>query len=241
MSTKWKVKVRTAELPQASTAVHVKISVRSLAQSPGSVSRLNTSSTLSSQLSVTVGGTIPGKELQSNVCSLSWPEITGAVVSFTVITCSQEVLLPQASTAIQVRTKLYGQSPADGPSVKFTSTALHASVAVAIPVTSGATPAAQSTVMAAGQSITGAVVSITVTVCTTEAAFPQLSTAVKVREMIRSQLLPDSVTLTVTSTVSSQLSMAVAISVGMAAVHSMVVSAGTEVKIGASSSVIVRV
>ena len=167
--------------------------------------------------------------------------MTGAVVSFTVITCSQEVLLPQASTATQVRTKLYGQSPAEGPSLKLTSTALHASVAVAIPVTAGATPAAQSTVMAAGQSITGAVVSITVTVCTTEAAFPQSSTAVNVREMIRSQLLPDSVTLTVTSTDSSQLSMAVAISAGMASVHSMVVSAGTEVKIGASSSVMVKV
>ena len=83
-------------------------------------------------------------------------------MSMMVITCSHEALLPHGSTAVQVRTMLYGQLPVIGPSTKLTIGSEQSSVAVAIPVTSGVTAEVQSMVMSAGQSITGAAKSLMV-------------------------------------------------------------------------------
>ena len=61
------------------------------------------------------------------------------------------------------------------------ATPLQSSVAVAVPVLLGAVEAVQSTVVLAGQLITGPCVSVTVMCCVQLDALPQLSVAVQVR------------------------------------------------------------
>ncbi len=56
-----------------------------------------------SQLSVAVGLPGDGTELHSTVVLLGQPESTGAVVSWTVITCAHVLLFPQRSVAVHVR------------------------------------------------------------------------------------------------------------------------------------------
>ncbi len=102
-------------------------------------------------------------------------------MSMMVITCSHETLLPHGSTAVHVRTMLYGQSPVIGPSTKLIIGSEQSSVAVAEPVTSGVVAEVQSMVMFAGQLITGAAKSLMVINCTHELLLPHTSIAVQVR------------------------------------------------------------
>src|SRR4051812_19919840 len=61
------------------------------------------------------------------------------------------------------------------------ATPLQSSVAVALPVLLGSEESVQAMVRSAGSVITGAVVSVTVMVCTPVLLLPQLSSAVQVR------------------------------------------------------------
>jgi hypothetical protein len=110
----------------------------------------------------------------------------GGVVSCTVIFCTQLDLLPQASVAVQVRviTRAAPQLVTTA-SLNLIVTALHPSVAVAVPVTLVlVSVAGHSSTASAGQVITGGVVSTTVMVWTQLALLPQPSAAVHVRRMI---------------------------------------------------------
>ena len=131
-------------------------------------------------------------------------------MSMMVITCSHEALLPHGSTAVQVRTMLYGQSPVIGPSTKLIIGSEQSSVAVAEPVTSGVVAEVQSMVMFAGQLITGAAKSLMVINCTHELVRPHTSVAVQVRSKVEGQSL-----LTMPSTkvkvTAEQLSVAVGV------------------------------
>src|SRR5687768_18524318 len=83
--------------------------------------------------------------------------------------CTQELLLPAQSVAVQVRvmTEVLGQAPGAVLSVKvITGAGSQLSVAVALPVTLGSLGVLHWTVASGGQLITGAVVSTTLMVCT---------------------------------------------------------------------------
>ena len=92
--------------------------------------------------------------------ALHW--ITGAVVSTTVIVCTQLEALTQLSVAVQVRSIV--DSPPHAPGVteseKPTNTVgSHTSELPAVPVLAGAVDSSHSIVISAGQTISGAVVS----------------------------------------------------------------------------------
>src|SRR5438874_6977579 len=91
---------------------------------------------------------------------------TGLVMSRTVMVCTQLVLLPQASMAVQVRAMiLVAPQLLVTESRYVTVTAPHPSWAVATPVAFVLVLAGQSKVTSAGQIRLGRVVSRTVTVC----------------------------------------------------------------------------
>src|ERR1041385_2055609 len=84
----------------------------------------------------------------------------GAVRSSTVIICAQLVRLLQELMAVQVRVMMRALPHTFvKTSAKVTVTALHVSVAVAVPVAAGATDAPHSTVTFDGQVMTGGVMS----------------------------------------------------------------------------------
>jgi hypothetical protein len=115
--------------------------------------------------------------------------ITGAVLSCTEMSCVQLELFPQSSVAVQVRVMVNscGQVPPATLSEKVTAGAgSQLSLAVAVPVTAGLVPLPQSTLMGAGQLITGAVLSCTEMSCVQLELFPQSSVAVQVRVMVNS-------------------------------------------------------
>ncbi len=108
-------------LPQSSVAVHVRVIVFSCAQLPAAVAELYVIVTTSSQLSVAVAPPIApssviaataqispkqsalfGAGLQFNVVPAG-QEITGAVLSVTVMICAQLSTLPTLSVAVHVR------------------------------------------------------------------------------------------------------------------------------------------
>ena len=79
---------------------------------------------------------------------------------------------------------MLGQLPGTMASLLVISTSLQLSVALAEPVASGSVEAVQSRVALGGQVMVGAVLSLTVIVCTQLAALPQPSVAVQVRAMM---------------------------------------------------------
>src|SRR5664279_5369076 len=169
-------------LPQASVAVHVRVTLYEPAQAPGVVTSLNTSVNAEPQASEAVATANTGEAGQSIVESAGSGSITGAVTSWTLMVCAAEELLPQASVAVHVRVTLYepAQAPGVVTSVKVRVNAEpQASLAVA---TANTGTAGQSIVESAGSgSITGAVTSCTLMVCAAEELLPQASVAVQVR------------------------------------------------------------
>src|SRR5437899_9160783 len=80
--------------------------------------------------------------------------ITGAWVSVTVIVCGQLLLLPQLSSAVQVRVMRSLEDTPPPPLHRLDVMLfppLQSSVAVAVPVSAGAVEAVQSTVTLPGQ------------------------------------------------------------------------------------------
>ena len=148
--------------------------------------------------------------------------------------CTQEVELPHASVAVQVR-EIVASSPhmpAATLSEKVTvGIPSQLSVAVATPVAAGALSASQSIVVSAGQNITGAESSTIEIVCAHEVEFPQASVAVQVRVITCScaHTPPSAASENVTDGALSQLSVAVALPVlpgAVLAAHEIVTSAG---------------
>src|SRR5437899_1953023 len=160
--------------------------------------------------------------------------MTGGTVSLKVIVCTQPLLLPQASRAIQVRRsvpfplQLFGTYPST--KLMFV-TALHVSVAVAAPVMFVVGATVHSRVMSRGQVITGGTVSLKLIVCTQPLLLPQASRAIQVRKIVG---LPVQLVVARTSTklmfvTALQDSVAVAIPVMFVvgdAVHSRVMLVG---------------
>ena len=109
--------------------------------------------------------------------------MTGATLSSTVMTCVQELLLPQSSVALHVLviTISCGQAPPTITSVDvMVGTASQLSVAVAVPVLAGNVLAVHSIVNDAGHVMTGGVLSSTVMTCVHELLLPQSSVALQV-------------------------------------------------------------
>ena len=166
---------------------------------------------------------------------------TGAVVSWTVKTWVAEAVLPQGSTAVQVRVMVLAwvQTPAASVSLKVTGTG-PAQLSVAVTV-AAAGSASHSTLTSAGTPArTGAVVSLTVTICWQLALLPLPSAAVQVRVMTLLQLEPglDAVSVKSTATTPSQSSRAVTVAAaGTSARHwTLTAGAGHPLKTGAVAS-----
>src|SRR6266851_2356707 len=107
---------------------------------------------------------------------------TGLVMSRTVMVCTQLVLLPQASAAVQVRAMtLVPPQLLVTESVYRIVTWLQVSCAVATPVALVVVTAGHSRTRSGGQVMDGPVMSRTVIICTQLALLPQASVAVQVR------------------------------------------------------------
>ena len=182
--------------------------------------------------------------------TLAGQVITGGVVSSMLMTCTQVVLLPQSSIAVQVLVIVYSgpQPPAKVTSLLNTSgKPLQLSVALAKPVVSVEVSSMHSKVRFAGQVMTGGVVSSTCISWTQVAVLPQSSVAIQVLTSRYSWLQPSCVekvtSLYVTAGDISQLSDEVAVPLFAGRVvssHSIVTSDGQEVMTGGvvSSTVI---
>ena len=175
-------------LPAQSVAVQVRVMTLVFGQVPASMLSVEITLGAGSQLSVAVA--LPVKP--GSVGVLHWTVvsdgqvITGAVVSTTLMICTQELLLPAQSVAVQVRvmTEVLGHVPGTVLSLcVITGAGSQLSVAVALPVTIGSLEVLHWTVASGGQVITGAVVSTTLMVCTQELLLPAQSVAVQVRVM----------------------------------------------------------
>src|SRR5206468_3711299 len=118
----------------------------------------------------------------------------GGVMSRTVMVCKAVALLPQASTAVQVREiNLVAPQLLLTTSLKLIVAELHPSWAVATPVALVVVLAGHSRVRLVGAVIEGGVMSRTVMVCKADALLPQASVAVQVRKI---SLVPPQVLLT---------------------------------------------
>ena len=206
---------------------------------------------VSVQLSVAVPVPVPAAAVEAShsTVTLAGQEMTGAMLSVTVIVWTQVPTLPQPSVLDQVReiTDSMGQLPEATLSLRDTAEApWQLSVAVAVPVPDGLVDAPQLIVIFAGQVTTGAVVSTIVIVCRQSLPMlPQASVAVQVRVMVDSLAQEPEATLSLAETTGagSQLSVAAAVPVPAAAVdasHSTVTFAG-HVMTGAVESTMVIV
>src|SRR5690349_18239581 len=107
---------------------------------------------------------------------------TGGVVSRTVIVCTELVLFPFESVAVQRReTTLVPPQPLLTVSLQVIVTELQASVAVATPVLLVDVSLGHSSTRSVGTSNEGGLVSRTVICCTQVLLLPQASVAVQVR------------------------------------------------------------
>ena len=99
-------------LPHASVAVHVLVIVYALGQLPGTVASAKVKVNVE-QLSVAVGVVHEGVPEHCIVDGAGNAEITGGVVSSTLIVWEAFDILPQASVAVQVLVIIYelGQPP----------------------------------------------------------------------------------------------------------------------------------
>jgi len=169
----------TVVLPHASVAVHVRVK----APVPPQASTLVSADVIDDvpHASVAIGELNTGDAGHWIVALAPTPEITGPVVSITVIDCESEAELPHASVAVHVRTVVYAFAHAPGvvTSAAMIAAALHRSVAVGV---AKAGVAGHWIVDGNGTGvIVGGVVSITTIVCVTCEVLLQASTAVHVR------------------------------------------------------------
>ena len=95
------------ELPHASVAVHVRVTVNSFAQVPGVVALVNVNDGEASHASVAVAAANAGVAGHSIVLGAGSAAITGAVLSSTFIVCEAVDELPHASVAVHVRVMEY--------------------------------------------------------------------------------------------------------------------------------------
>ena len=188
-------------------------------QVPGISTSLNSRSTGWLQLSVAVtpatAGTCSAQDTLTEAAGRF--ARTGAVTSLIVITCTKEAILPQSSSADQVRVMLYwfGQVPGISTSLNSRSTgAPQLSVAVTLGTCGTCSEQDTLTNAAVGRpASTGATISEILIVCTKEAMLPQSSSAVHVRVMLYwfGQVPGTSTSLNSTSTGAPQLSEAVTV------------------------------
>src|SRR5439155_965794 len=169
-------------LPQASFAVHVRVTLYAWAQLPGVVTSANVRLGLGSHASDAVGVLNVGVAGHWIVLSGSTPEITGAVVSTTCTVWLAVLVLPQASFAVHVRVTSFacGEFPGVVTSANVSvGLGSHASVAVG-ELNVGV---AGHWIVCAGPTpeITGAVVSTMWTVWLAVELLPHASFAVQVR------------------------------------------------------------
>ena len=186
------------------------------------------------QLSVAVGLPHAGVPSHSIDDGPGTPEITGGVVSSTLITCVAVAVLPHPSSAVQVRVMVYsfGHEPFTVASVKVSVGVLQLSVAVG--VAKFGVPE-HSIVDGPGRPlITGGVVSSIVNTCVAVAVLPQSSVAVQVRVIVYSLGHdPFVVTSAKTSEGVPQLSVAVGVTQLGVPEHSTVEGPGKPLMTGA--------
>jgi hypothetical protein len=175
-------------LPQSSVAVQVRVMTDAPAQVP--TVTLSDDVTPGALLQLSVAVAVPvfaaAVEASHSTVTFAGHVMTGTAVSTMVMAWAQLPALPQASVAVQVRvmTDAPAQVPEATLSDDVTPGALsQSSVAVAVPVYAAAVEASHSTVTFAGHVMTGAPLSMTIMVCTSIPALPQLSVAVQVRVM----------------------------------------------------------
>ena len=122
-----------ATLPHASVAVHVLVMEYSLGHDPGIVTSAKVNVGVP-QLSVAVGVVHDGVPEHSMVVGAGNAEITGGVVSSTLIVCDALVTFPHASVAVHVLVMLYdpGQLPGMVTSAKVNVGVPQLSVAVGV-------------------------------------------------------------------------------------------------------------
>ena len=185
-----------AVFPQPSSAVQVRVILYSFGHEPLVVTSAKFNVGVP-QLSVAVGVAHEGVPEHSIVDGPGRPEITGGTVSSTLMVCDAVAVLPQPSSAVQVRVILYsfGHEPLVVTSAKVNVGVPQLSVAVG--VAQDGVPEHSIVVGAGKPEITGGVVSSTLMVCDAVAVLPQPSSAVQVRVMLYSF---GQVPLTVTST-----------------------------------------
>src|SRR5437773_1776620 len=206
-------------LPQASVAVQVRTCTTG--QLPLLLStKVNVG--LASHASVAVAVAKLGVAGQSIVLAPGKAAIAGAVMSRTLMVWLAVLLLPQASTAVQVRTCTTGQVPLLVSTKVNVGLASQVSVAVAVAKLG---VAGQSIVLGTGKAaITGAVRSRTLMVWLAVLLLPQASVAVQVRTCTTGQL-PLLLSTKVNVGLASQVSVAVAVAKLGAAGQSIVLGA----------------
>jgi hypothetical protein len=157
-----------------------------LAHEPGVVTVFEVSETVPEQLSVAVGVIHCGVAEHSIVVAEGSAEISGGVVSSTLMIWEAEAMLPQASVATQVRVSLY--CPAQFPGVVViveVSVTVPRQLSVAVGVTQFGVSEHWITVAPGSAEITGTVVSITLITCEAVATLPHESVAVHVRVCVK--------------------------------------------------------
>jgi D-arabinose 5-phosphate isomerase GutQ len=171
-----------AELPQASVAVQVLVTLYDPAQAPFVVTSAEVNVNALPHASVAVAAANTGVEGQLIVDGAGRAAMIGAVISWTLMVWDFVETFPQASVAVHVRVTLYDPAHAPGvvTSAEVKVNALpHASTAVAIAKTG---VAGQLIVDSAGRvAMIGAVMSWTLIVWAEVEIFPHPSVAVHVR------------------------------------------------------------
>jgi hypothetical protein len=215
-----------AVLPQPSSAVQVRVMLYSFGHEPLVVTSAKVK-VGTPQLSVAVGASKEGVPPHSIVVTPGNPEMTGGTVSSTLMVCVAVAVLPQPSSAVQVRVILYsdGQVPFVVTSAKVKVGTPQLSVAVGV-VQEGVPE--HSIVEGPGKpEITGGIVSSTLIVCDAVAVLPQSSVAVHVLVILYSfGQVPFVVTSAKVSTGTPQLSVAVGVAHEGVPEHSIVVTPG---------------
>lgn len=229
-----------AVFPQPSSAVQVRVTVYSFGQEPLVVTSANVK-VGTPQLSVAVGVVHDGVPEHSIADGPGNPEITGGVVSSTLITWDAVAVFPQPSSAVQVRVIVYsfGHAPfvVTSANVKVGTPQL----SVAVGVAQDGVPEHSMDEGPGNPEITGGTVSSTLIVWVAIDVLPQSSVAVQVRVMLYSfGQVPLVVTSANVNTGTPQLSVAVGVVHDGVPEHSMVVTPGNpEITGGMVSSTLI--
>src|SRR5512133_3803176 len=162
--------------PQESAAWYVRVMIRG--QLPDHTSLIKVTAAVP-QLSVAVTAVMsgPGTALMQATVTSDGHTITGAMLSLTVMLWVQVAVFPQESAAWYVRVMIRGQLPDHVSPVHVTSGTPQLSLAVTAVMSGAGTALMQATVTSNGHTITGAMLSLTVMICTHVEVFPQESAA----------------------------------------------------------------